>query len=296
MAVHERLNLDHWLHEFPLQRFIDEQKAWCQKYERPFSDNWLPEVSVISSPIHLAVVEQIRSSIFDRGHDLGPSSPADLFLWRICEYSEGPITRIGGKAFRDRSTPWPTTNNGRPLSFLAQISFLDSKDLVPHDMPGEVLSMYGTWTGSGYVDMESLVFEWASLEGGQSQSNHDVPEWKFCAEGVIHRTVCYPECDESVHSTGIDVPDLFQATQISTHPFRIQGEGLDEALVFASLSSFQPNQDWPFINFPRLPHYTHPKGHVNYLSSIFELMMGDTGSINFYKDKSGKFTQSWDCY
>ncbi len=296
MATHEQLDLEYWMRKFPLEKFVEQERALCEKHTRQFSDDWLPYSDTISSPIHIVKAEHTRRALLERGHDLGPVEPTDIFLWRICKSSNGPITRIGGQPFRDPRREWPTSSEGRLLSFLAQVSFLDSKDLVPNDLPGDVLSMYGLWTGNSYLDMDSLVFEWVSLDGGQTVSRYDVPEWNFCAEGVIHRTVSYPGCDDSIHDLGIDVPDLLQATQIGACPQRVQGESEDEATVFASFSSLQPYESWPFINCPEVPRFIHPKGHEGRLTELFELMMGDMGSLYFTKSKNGLYAQSWDCY
>lgn len=296
MSVHERLNLDHWISEYPLEGVVEAHRLQCQQNGFPFSDNWLPEVSVISSPIHIAIAEQLRRVILNQGHNLGPASPVDVFLWRISQNSNGPQTRIGGSPFRDPDKPWPNDSSGRPLMFLAQISFLDSKDLMPNDLPGDVLSMYGQRTGSSYIDMDSLVYEWTTADVGKKVDNYIAPAWNFCVEGVIHRTECYPSCDDSIRDLGFDVPDVLQATQIGKHPFRIQGEDPDENEIFASFSSLQPNQDWPFVNCPELPKFIHPKGHEGYLQDIFSLMFGDMGSVYFSIDKDGKYRQSWDCY
>tara|TARA_A100001391_G_scaffold192590_2_gene166956 strand:- start:50 stop:946 length:897 start_codon:yes stop_codon:yes gene_type:complete len=298
MSTHEQLDLKYWLNKFPLESFVEQQRTLCAEYNRPFSDDWLPDNQVISSPVHLAAAEHSRRAILDRGHDLGPSSPTDVFLWRLCSLSSGPVTRIGGQPFRDPRKPWPTSANGRELPFLAQISFLDSKDISPNDLPGDVLSIYGHWSGNTYIDMNSLAFEWASLDGGQTSTKYDIHQWNFCAEGVIHRTVSYPECDDSIHELGFAVPDLLQATQIGAHPLRIQGDDDDEdgSSVFASFSSLQPFEDWPFINCPETPRFTYPKGHEGRLSDVFEMMMGDMGSLYFLKEDSGRISQSWDCY
>lgn len=296
MSVHERFDLGYWLSEFTLDKLVEQYNILQRSRGVPVDSDWLPDVSVISSPAHMAIAEQLREKIHDSGQDLGPSSPVDIFLWRICRMSKGPVTRIGGRPFRNPNNPWPTSTSGNPLPFLAQISFLDSKDIVPEDVPGDVLSMYGTWTGENYIDMESFVIEWTSVDDGQDHVNCALPEWNFCAEGVIHRTTSYPNCDELVHDLGIAVPDVLQATQIGKYPFRIQGEGLDESIVFASFSSLQPNQSWPFINCSALPKFIYPKGHEGYLDEMFSMMIGDMGSVNFYKNKAGKFTHSWDCY
>ena len=167
---------------------------------------------------------------------------------------------------------------------------------MPSDLPGDVLGVYGTWKSDRYLDMESLVFDWVHAEDGQDVSNYAVANWPFCAEGVIHRTRSYPSCDEALHDLGIDIPDLFQGTQIGAHPFRIQGETETESSLIASISSLQPCGQWPFVNCAETPRFTYRKGHEGRLRNLFEMMMGDMGSLYFFRDKMGQYTQSWDCY
>lgn len=296
MGVHETLDLEHWLREFPLEAMIAEQKAWCDKFGHRFDEEWLPNNPTISSPMHLAAIEHKRRALIDRGFDLGTPIPTDVFLWRITPISDGPVTRIGGAPFRNPHVPWPTSANGERLPFLAQISFLDSMDLVPEDLPGEVLCMFGKWTGDAELDTDSLVFEWSSRDGGQTAEYEPVPNWRFCAEGVICRTVNYPDLDHLRDELATDPPDSFQATQIGGRPQYPQGEPKDGRRAIATFSSFQAAEQWPFINCPETPRFTYPKGHEGRLGHLFSMMIGDMGSVFVHKTTSGRYEQDWNCY
>jgi len=311
MSVHERLDLDRWLDEFPLQTMIDEKRALGREHNYEVPDDWLPGGSVISSPSNLAKVEHTRRALVARGHDLGPTRPIDIFLWRVCKISEGPITRIGGRPFRDPSRPWPIAKRAgplgilkekRPLPFLAQVSFLDSKDLIPDDLPGDVLCIYGDWQYEHSINSGTLSFEWvdaAKAEDAAWPNLPDVPAWPFCAEGVIHRTVSYPDCYDLLLDLDVNSPytlNRFQATSIGSGAHFIQGEPSGISSLVATFSSFQAAKNWPFINCPEVPRFTYPKGHEGTLADLFEMTIGDMGSLYFFKDEGGQYRNDWDCY
>lgn len=275
---------------------IEEQRAFCAKFGRPFEEDWLPSISTISSPLHLAAFEHIRRMFIQRGFDLGTPIPTDVFLWRITPISDGPVTRIGGDPFRNPHKPWPTSASGERLPFLAQISFLDSLDLVPDDLPGEILCMYGNWTGKHDLNTESLVFEWSSRDGGQTVRYQPVPQWKYCAEGVIVRTFNYPDLEHLREEAPTDTPDDFQATQIGGRPRYPQGDPTDGRRAIATISSFQAAEIWPFVNCREIPRFTYQKGHEGQLDDLFSMMIGDMGSIFVHRTSTGKYKHDWNCY
>lgn len=295
MGVHERLDLDHWLNTFPLEGFVADHRTWCEKHARAFDPNWVPGGAIISSPRHLAKVEHTRRALTARGVELGPGDPVDIFLWRIGDTSKGPVTRIGGRPFRDPSVPWPTCERGQPIPFLAQISFLDSMDLVPRDLPGEVLGIYAPRAGQHYVATDqAFAFEWVKTDRGEDASTFQVvsdADWPFCAEGVIHRTANYPECYDQLLELDVDMPytlNCYQATSIGRTAQFIQGEPSGLGRLVAVLNSLQAADDWPFINCAALPRFTYRKGHEGTLN-LFEMMLCDAGCLYFYKNKKRRY-------
>lgn len=296
MGVHEKLDLDRWLQEFPLESMIEEQRAWCAKFGHRFEEDWLPPNRTISSPMHLAAIEHSRRTLIERGFDLGTPIPTDVFLWRITPISDGPVTRIGGVPFRDPHKLWPTSANGERLPFLAQISFLDSMDLVPDDLPGEILCVYGNWVDEHALETESLVLEWSSRDCGRDADYQPVPRWKFCAEGVIHRAFNYPDLEHLRDDLAIDTPDCFQSTQIGGRPSYPQGDPEDGRRAVATFSSFQAAERWPFINCHEIPRFTYPKGHEGRLDDLFSMVIGDMGSIFIHRTSSGTYEHDWNCY
>lgn len=311
MPIHQQVDIDRWLNEFPLEKMLAKKKSLGEKHGYEVCDSWLPGGSVICTPRDLAEVEHTRRALIDRGFDFGRAVPTDVFLWSVCELSSGPITRIGGSPFRDPSKPWPTAKrkglreklgSKRPLPFLGQISFMDSKDLVPADLPGDVLCIYGDWYGQYRLDTESLVFEWVTVDQGEDTDHFyspTLPQWSFCAEGVIHRTVSYPDCYDMLCDLDVSSPytlNCFQATSIGQHAHFIQGEPDSMDTLVATFSSFQATDRWPFVNCPDIPRFTYPKGHKGKLDDLFSMMISDMGSLYFYRDTKDGYRLHEDSY
>jgi hypothetical protein len=279
---HPVLDIDFWDREFPLgdQRMLSNE---------------------VGTPEELALAEQARRLARSHG-SLGPSVPADVFVWASKGNPEKPwLTRIGGEPWRDKNKPWPKDSQGVPLTFLGQICFLDSMDIVPFALPGEVALFFGTST-AGWITPNVGVIEW---------SNRDIPD-RFGADipwtgllpmelhGVIHRTVQYtkhqlteaPFQRAGFKQGGFGI-DSIQSTLISAHascpqrwPF---GEG--ESLV-AMLSSFYFNRRWPLCDVPRglMAVNEDGKEYESGLASAFNFGIGGSGCIWIGRNQDGEFT------
>lgn len=93
----------------------------------------------IGSPFDIYSVETIRKRLELEKH---PSHPADVFVWGEGEPAKPYLTKIGGVPYYPREF-WPhTENDDKPYIFLAQICFVDSKDVLPFPLPGDVLSIF----------------------------------------------------------------------------------------------------------------------------------------------------------
>jgi hypothetical protein len=81
------------------------------------------------------------------------------------EPEERSVTKVAGLPYRAAGVPWPLTHDGKPMTFLAQFCFADSKDLVGK-LPGDVLLIFAAGETS-YLPPDpydnSLVFEWYPL-------------------------------------------------------------------------------------------------------------------------------------
>src|SRR5581483_4187597 len=97
----------------------------------------------IDTPKKLAQREQAIKLAMRKGN-LGPSVPSDVFVWADnVEHEKGWQTRIGGNPWRPSDRPWPRDKNGVPLTFLGQICFADSQDILPCKLPGDVALIFG---------------------------------------------------------------------------------------------------------------------------------------------------------
>ena len=141
--LHPRFCLDEWLVKFPL----------TPRYAAPTYN-----AEIITSPLHICHNEQLRR-IVKPLIDWGPEVPVDVFVWASGEPPEPYLTKIGGVPYRPADLDWPVNQYGRPLQFLAQFCFADSKDLVG-DLPGDVLLAF---VEDGDYEFESLHCEWQQL-------------------------------------------------------------------------------------------------------------------------------------
>src|SRR5690606_23518764 len=148
---------------------------------------------VISSPADLAILEQVRARAAAK-HDLGGAIPVDLFLWASGPPPEPHLTKLGGVPHRERSRPWPVTAAGEPMTFVAQFCFVDSRDALDCELPGDVLLLFfgedWPWPlDDGEASDHHL--EWSSVRLQEPTLVTDVPQPKLQVpelHGVRHRS------------------------------------------------------------------------------------------------------------
>lgn len=260
----------------------------------------------VDGPGDLVLIEWARREAQRRG-SLGPSVPTDVFLWSCNQDDKTPwLTRLGGIPWRAKGKPWPRDNDGRPLVFLGQISFVDSKDLLPFPLPGDVALVFGAYH-EGHVWLhDGSALEWSSLSIDKQAGYGDIP-WGCCLpvqyQGVIHRTVQYTDSevyDEKFLANGWRDEGFqigaVQATSIGAYgslpqgwPFR-EGDGNELVCV---LSSFYSGLDlWPCVDLPVGPRSVDGNGKdafATYISHATSFQVGDCGAIWVYRDKRGEF-------
>lgn len=283
-----RFDIDEWLTRCPLE----------SKYGR-FSGE------IITSPCHICNNEHLRREARDK-FVWGPAVPVDVFVMAEGEPPDRHVTKIGGLPYRPARSPWPTTEAGTPMSFLAQIDLTDSKDLVG-ELPGDVLAVF-TPDSDNYI--ESLHFEWQRLGLKEVVSPEEVPEQAWRPDpcyGHICRTVSYPEGEEKLDSPASKYPLCrgleiwssyhllqYQATQIGSAPSFIQ-PGADQlpGQRLCAISSVQPamHEPYPWVNRsePRMA-----KDERRYDDSYF--MLCDVGCIYISIDEGGQLHYGWSCY
>lgn len=299
---HPVFNLEHWIKQFPL----DALRAAAASPDRyaPLKPGEIrtPDITngpVISSPAELACVEQVRAEAA-REHDLGEFEPADVFTWNYANYvMEQPWqTRYGGEPWRSTAKPWPTGKDGRPLTFIGQICFADSRDLFDYRLPGDVVLLFASVLQRDILDWNGLHIEWSSIQLNDPVKSSACPIGTLRVpiyRGVIHRTRQYsPAADDVFEAMGLQNPynvSAMHATQIGTWFGIPQGwpfaEGSGETLV-CSFSSVIPYPKWPFGNLETIPH-TVLNGIPN-RTNVFDVNVADgSGLIVVYRDVKGRF-------
>jgi hypothetical protein len=278
-------------------------------------EDWLPRLplnpengrfsgEIITSPYHICNNEQLRQEAHDQ-FEWGPAVPVDVFVMAEGEPPDRHVTKIGGLPYWPAHMPWPTADDGTPMSFVAQINFADSKDLTG-DLPGDVLLLF-TSDSDGCV--ETLHCDWQPLGLGNLISGSAIPDQVWRPDpcyGHICRTANYPEARQKPEITskypmcrGLEIWSdhcllQYQATQIGTAPFFIQpGDDDLPGRMLCAISSVQPprHEAYPWVNHaePLMPRDVW-RYDDNYL------MLGDMGCIYISIDETGElhFTQS--CY
>ena len=122
----------------------------------------------------------------------GERSPTDQIFFVAGEPAERSVTKVAGLPYRAAGLPWPLTDDGRPMTFLAQFCFDESRDLVGK-RPGDVLLIFAedreAYLPNAYDS--SLRFEWYPLGLRDLIRAEEIPEveWKLRPYfGVLYRT------------------------------------------------------------------------------------------------------------
>jgi hypothetical protein len=226
----------------------------------------MPSGPIITSPVHLNVVELLRREVLGPAVPVG-AVPVDAFVFGSGEPPAPYLTKIGGAPYRSRKKTWPTTKDGRPLGFVGQLSFLDSADLMP-STPGDVLLIFVD--PENQFSKDDYTFEWVSLAedepisrgempsvtythkpGRMAQRRGAVPETRpfapFVCHGAIHRTYDFPGQDAlfAAYREGHRV-SVLEATKIGGIPHFIQKTPSVEGRFVGALASVQPAPEVPY--------------------------------------------------
>jgi hypothetical protein len=300
--LHRKVDIAHWSRQFPLADFEKQEGPRQFKTTKPGDplDLWKARGRIISSPVDLAVTEQVRERAV-KLKKLGPAVLVDLFLWAVGAPEHPYLTKIGGVPHRSKAKPWPKSKAGKPMTFVAQICFLDSKDIVSKALPGDVMLMFFKNADSHFGKPGDVHIEWSSRELADPVAKKDCPVPAFPVPelaAVIYRTREYPEGLEAFEELGHDQPWLFattqstkigQATWFIQHDPRRKGEEL-----LCTFNSLQPAERWPFTNRESLT--ASEKSGGMHGRTHFTIMFGDVGCMYFLIDRSGKVRWQSDCY
>jgi len=308
-GVHDRFDLDLWMGRFSLEVLRREAEEFFEQRRREAPEVFGneatkrsmtrlgPRGNVVDGPKYMAVIEQLRTR---SARPLPPDLvPADVFVWARGEGGPPAGTKIAGLPYRPASAPWPTSREGKPMDFLAQICFADSRDIAGA-LPGDVLLIFCDGEGlSACVDEpEGVAFEWWPLGLGDLAGRDGVPERRWTLNPVhaqIHRTADYadpPDPEDSPLLTSMNDVDsilVVNGTKIGGVPIWPQGDPELPGRHLCSLASLNPyGERWPLLNVER-----NPLGRA-YLDKDL-LMLGDLGNLNISIDSAGGLHWRADC-
>lgn len=285
---HAVLDIDFWRGQFPLEKRRDR-------------------VQFINGPGDLALAEQCREVALKNG-PLGPSVKSDIFVWAEGKNYRRPwLTHLGGVPWREVDRPWPVDSHGKPLSFLAQICFADSRDVLPAeaaDLPGEVLLFFGDYH-NGSCGLAKPHIEWSNLNLSRPPDLlvhlPDRVGLPFTYQGVRHRTVQYLDrelADASCRSAGFRDGSwgigAIQASQIGPYADVPQGwdiGGNCPGTLIAMVSSFYFRHQWPLCDAPTGDIFISADGEPSAFCTIKGLNfgIGDVGCLYVYRDAKGEY-------
>lgn len=116
--------------------------------------------------------------------------PTDALLLADAHGDDQTLTRICGHPIRPVASPWPVGDDGEPWSFLAQIDFRASRDLIDFDLPDDIMIVFvhpeffeGVWEDRYRIDWFSADADGLALD--ESGAN---PQ-PMARVGVRYRTV-----------------------------------------------------------------------------------------------------------
>lgn len=150
------------------------------------------------SPVGILVREHYQNLALSKGIDLGRRVPVDQFVFGRGEPPQRHLTKVHGLPYRPKDLEWPKDDSGRPLTFLAQYSFVDSRDHIG-SLPGDVLLIF---IRNMYVEPYpgiSLEFEWYPMGLEDLIMEVPTPELVFpTCYGVRHRSWDYQEESKAI--------------------------------------------------------------------------------------------------
>jgi Domain of unknown function (DUF1963) len=302
MAIHDQFDLQCWIARFQLERLRAQAREFVLKRRDEMPREYPGEADVdrhiqlmepggeiLVGPGSLAINEQLRAEAFPGNHYRGARVATDVFVWARGQPPNPAMTKIGGVPYRPRSSPWPRDREGKPVRFIAQLCFADSRDILGN-LPGDVLLIYGD-DDTLLVEPERLAFEWSSL--GIGELAFEVPQMAAGETltpyfGVIHRTEDWPDVLEEIPGRYRRpwLLSVFEGTKIGGLPRFIQDEPTPAGRFLCALGSISANYSaYPLIN------ESEPRGW-----SDGDFMIGDMGSLYLFLDPQGRVRAESQCY
>ncbi len=237
-------NLNEWLPRCPLQEMFGRYEG-CD----------------ITGPRDICNIEWLRRGMVDQ-YDWGTPVPVDIFVLSKGEPDRRFATKLGGLPYRPRQLQWPCGASGRPLSFIAQFNFSNSRDILG-PLPGDLLLVFGD--DSSDIS-ETLHMEWQSFGDHDLVRRDQIPLDSEVFDPYFGNRCRLPSYPDAERSNDLEYPVCngkevwsehwilqLQATQIGRAPFLIQeGDESHPGQPLCTIASVLPSPDlpYPFVNVP----------------------------------------------
>ena len=235
----------------------------------------------ISSPGTVAACQEVRRELIGLGIPLVRPIAVDLCVWNWGDSTDRRTTKIGGTPFWPKRCRWPLesdidpdSNSKEPLTFVGQICFADSTDIVP-ERPGDLLVLLAC--DDDYVNTFGL---WFSLDEGPLLDPKRVPKSGIeltPLHASLYRTVEYAECPyDELKKDGLpyEMPLFRHIT--STKIGGISPDLEAQARYLATLHTPEgPYQPYPFIGLPN-------GAELSQRDRDGILQIADCGGLSFY--------------
>jgi hypothetical protein len=302
-VVHDRLNIEDWISRFPLAQarqearlFVEQRRLQCpEDYQNEEAVKahialMSPGGGIVCSPGDLALAEQLRREAFAGQQIQG--IPTDIFVFGRGEPKHREATKLGGLPYWPASQDWPCSAEGRPLAFIGQICFADSRDIVGK-LPGDVLLIFGPRDSENLGPDESeLKFFWREMGDSDLIGPGGMPQCELVLPplyGVICRTLDYPGAGPLFgRYRKAELLASLEGTKIGGLPRWIQEpESLPGRFLCALGSlSFSSDAPYPFVNIPE------PVGDAD----LHGPMWGDMGNLCLFLERGEVLHVAVQCY
>jgi hypothetical protein len=289
-----------WSEDFTLDP-VDEAEAEELPVPSGPDDIWnfaLPVDPEVHNPVELCYFELLRRQALLR-YDLGRSVAVDVFVWRAGPPERPYLTKIGGVPHRPASWPWPVAGDGTPLTFVAQMCFLDSRDIVSEKVPGDVILIFMKPPESWTARDKNIVIEWGEPQLDQPVTIEECPPAEFYVpelSGEIHRLLEYPDSASRFESGFGDCCNPFMptiSTRLGREAFFIQSDPRrDDLELLCVLSSVIAKPD----NAQDVPDVVTAAGGMHTGRDRFRFMLSDCGCLYFLIDSRGNVYCDFQCY
>jgi hypothetical protein len=237
----DTFDLAHWSSVFPIESLEADYNVRVDGYR-------------VTSPVHLAVIEQIRTLYQDKLMRR-EKAPTRVFIFGKGEGTHRHNTKIGGLPYRPRTRPWPTSREGLPLTFVAQFCFASVPFELPQ-LPGDVLLVFGREELPIYGDAAAFFYEWFPLGLDDLATSDEVPRTDWYVKpffAVAHNSWDYTEKWTGALFQNFQCPwriVRFEATKIGGEPTYARGLRRLPGHYLCTIGtlSYAGNCPFPWIN------------------------------------------------